>query len=280
MITTWSSLYRPDEGTTAKDRAIIERACYPRTYRNKDSVPRWAGAEFQDGYRDLPHWRCAWWVVLDRDAGATCEQIIETFGEFCGFAHTTWSSTPELLRWRIALRLDRTIVDRDEFDRVWRAAAAHAEAHELTPDYGARDASRCWALPARRPGYQHVELTGAFFDVDDALERFPKQEPLPEPAQKMEDDLERRITRASKYIAKMPGAISGSAGHAATFAVALKLVRGFALPPAEALRVLVEEFNPRCAPPWSLHELRHKIRQAYQRARVPFGFLADRRRTA
>jgi hypothetical protein len=54
------------------------------------------------------------------------------------------------------------------------------------------------------------------------------------------------------------------------------MVRGFALEPDDALRLLAEVHNPLCAPPWSLPELRHKVRQAAQRARVPFGVLADR----
>ena len=37
------------------------------------------------------------------------------------------------------------------------------------------------------------------------------------------------IDRALAYVAKMPAAISGRGGHAATFAVAKALVHGFAL---------------------------------------------------
>jgi hypothetical protein len=76
----------------------------------------------------------------------------------------------------------------------------------------------------------------------------------------------------------MPGAISGSGGHATTFAAAVKMVRGFGLDPDDALALLVAIHNPLCAPAWSLPELKHKIRQAAQRGRLPFGFLADRPR--
>lgn len=40
----------------------------------------------------------------------------------------------------------------------------------------------------------------------------------------------------------MPAAISGSGGHAATFNVAVVLIRGFALPEAEAFD-LISEWN-------------------------------------
>lgn len=70
------------------------------------------------------------------------------------------------------------------------------------------------------------------------------------------------LRRASRYLAALPPSISGSNGHAACFRAALALAKGFALHPDDALRLLATEFNPRCAPPWSEAELRHKIRSA------------------
>jgi len=67
------------------------------------------------------------------------------------------------------------------------------------------------------------------------------------------------IDRARRYIAKADAAISGSGGHNATFAVAAALVHGFDLSQSDALRIMAEEFNPRCQPPWSLKDLEHKI---------------------
>jgi hypothetical protein len=77
----------------------------------------------------------------------------------------------------------------------------------------------------------------------------------------------------------MPAAVSGSGGHVATFRAAVVLVRGFELPPGDALRLLVEDYNPRCAPPWTPYELRHKVTQALRRSRMPFGAIVDRRTT-
>lgn len=67
--------------------------------------------------------------------------------------------------------------------------------------------------------------------------------------------------RASKYIARMDAAVSGSGGHDATFAVACALVHGFDLGEGEAM-ALMQEFNSRCAPPWSEWELAYKLRSA------------------
>jgi hypothetical protein len=56
------------------------------------------------------------------------------------------------------------------------------------------------------------------------------------------------------------------------------MVRGFALEPDDALRMLLEIHNPICVPRWTENELRHKVKQAYLRARVPFGAISDRSR--
>jgi hypothetical protein len=71
----------------------------------------------------------------------------------------------------------------------------------------------------------------------------------------------------------MPAAVSGRGGHAATLAAALALIRGFSLPPTLALEILLTHYNPRCEPPWSRHELEHKIATAERSERVGRGYL-------
>jgi hypothetical protein len=66
--------------------------------------------------------------------------------------------------------------------------------------------------------------------------------------------------RARRYVAKMPPAISGQGGHNQTFTVACELFR-FGLTDSEAAAVLAE-YNQRCQPPWSDHELQHKLGDA------------------
>lgn len=79
--------------------------------------------------------------------------------------------------------------------------------------------------------------------------------------------------QASSYLSKMPPAISGSGGHDATFKAALVLMKGFKLSTGEAMFMLQTEFNPRCQPPWSEKELRHKLNEAEKSSRLPEGFL-------
>jgi hypothetical protein len=276
VITCWPSLYRPAEGRASSDRALFERVKAPRTYAAKDAVPRCAGAKFRDGYRSLASLLRVDWLALDFDFATSATQLVEAFGDLCGVGHTTWSPG----RWRVWLLLDRPIaLADDEFQRVQRAAIELAERHGLRPEHG-QSAAHCFALPALGGApYEHVEFTGALFDVDAARERFPKPEPLPEPARAdRTDSYDRRLDRARRYLEKMPGAVSGSHGHITTFRAAVAMVRGFGLEPDDALRLLVQVHNPTCAPVWSERELVHKVRQAWQRARLPFGAIADRAR--
>jgi hypothetical protein len=91
-------------------------------------------------------------------------------------------------------------------------------------------------------------------------------------------DVERR---AVAYIAKMEPAVAGSGGHAATFAVAVTLAKGFGLDEATTYRLMADHYNHRCKPPWSERELRHKARSASAADRVPEGYLLeDDRRVA
>lgn len=78
--------------------------------------------------------------------------------------------------------------------------------------------------------------------------------------------------RARRYLARMPGAVSGSGGHHTTWRAALAMVKGFDLEPGEALAILRADYNPRCSPTWTDRELQHKVETA-AKARVEAGWL-------
>jgi hypothetical protein len=85
--------------------------------------------------------------------------------------------------------------------------------------------------------------------------------------------------RAIAYLDRMPPAISGSGGHAATYAAATALVHGFGIAPPRALALLVAHYNPRCQPPWSEAELAHKVNDAERKPHSrPYGWLRDDRK--
>jgi hypothetical protein len=106
------------------------------------------------------------------------------------------------------------------------------------------------------------------------LALLPKVIPIVRPTRPLTGDV---VERARRYLAKMDPSISGAGGHDAAFMAASTLVRGFALDEGTALTLLATEFNPRCQPPWSEKELRHKISQALTRGRMQVGALLERR---
>lgn len=67
------------------------------------------------------------------------------------------------------------------------------------------------------------------------------------------------------YLAKLPPAISGQGGHAATFRAACECVR-FGLSDGDALRLLEDWNRTHCQPPWTEKELAHKLADARRRA--------------
>ena len=94
----------------------------------------------------------------------------------------------------------------------------------------------------------------------------------------MASNLNSLVSMASAYVAGMPPAISGNHGQDATFAVAVALMHGFALPRAQAWPVMLE-FNARCDPPWSKKDLEHKLDDAAKVSRhsKPRGYLLGER---
>ncbi len=70
------------------------------------------------------------------------------------------------------------------------------------------------------------------------------------------------VTRAIAYLAECAPAVSGQAGHSAALNAARAVVYGFDLGPEAGFSLLDAHYNPRCQPPWSERELRHKCRQA------------------
>ena len=124
------------------------------------------------------------------------------------------------------------------------------------------------AEPARVAGPMLAACVEAIFAAVLKL-RYPAGVPTkPRPAMTAPTSPRRAIDsaeaerRAIAYLAKMPPAISGQGGHNATYAAAVAIAWGFAIEPERALQILLEEYNPRCEPPWTEKELAHKVSDA------------------
>lgn len=277
----WTSIYETTGWHLGLPWDFIEaRTANPKPALAKESVIRWALAEYREGKRNLANFRRGHAAMFDADCGTTLEQLERAFAGVYVIIHTTFGATEtDPHRYRVIVPNDRPTATVDEADRVWRFNAAKIEAVGGKPEYSARSAAQPFAVPCRPPSgyYRSRVLRGAFTSVDEALAVMPKPEPLPVPEREPDDSYDARLIRAAAYLATMDGAISGSGGHAATMRAAVALIRGFHLRPDDALRMLVAEYNPRCQPPWTERELAHKCKQAHQRGRMPFGALAEKR---
>jgi hypothetical protein len=92
-----------------------------------------------------------------------------------------------------------------------------------------------------------------------------------------EEDLDKVLERARKYIAKVDPAVQGQNGSLLTFNAAQVLIRGFCLTYEQALP-LMREYSQRCVPPWSEAEIDHKLKDAETKSRRPWGYLRNAER--
>ena len=73
------------------------------------------------------------------------------------------------------------------------------------------------------------------------------------------------IERARRYVAATPPAMEGQHGDLVTFRLCCRLLDRFGLSDAEALSLL-QAWNDRCRPPWSMRDLAVKVRSARRHA--------------
>ncbi len=102
---------------------------------------------------------------------------------------------------------------------------------------------------------------------------FPVLEDDPEPVTEPKPTDARTLRRARAYLAKLPPSIEGEGGDKALWKAALVLTRGFALPREEALRLLRDDFNPRCNPRWDDDRLAYKVKEAIGNGKKSMGYL-------
>jgi hypothetical protein len=140
------------------------------------------------------------------------------------------------------------------------------------------DHARFFTITGRRLSDAHTEIAAKQDELTAVCQYFwPETSQKTSPALDRSNDSPDEIQRrAIAYLDAMPPAISGGGGHSQTYTAATALVHGFGIEPSEALTILTQHYNPRCVPPWSDKELRHKISQAATKPHDrPFGWLRD-----
>lgn len=277
-IMSWPSLHET-EGTAISTSWEDVFASWqdPPRYRGDMKQPGWSAAVCDPPIRAAANVVAMSALVLDYDSGTTLDAAADVWGDYYGAIHTSRKHKPDAHRFRVVLPLARN-VSPDEYPIVWRWAQKLASGAGQRIDPATKDVARFWYSPGKTDHYELRRLAGSTpLDPDGiiAAHRYDENE-RQRAAQEHtapKGDVEKR---ALKYLAKLPASISGSGGHQALWAAALSLVRGFSIPPARALQMLRTEFNPRCQPPWSDRELRHKIEDAEQDATTEYGYLANR----
>lgn len=253
----------------------------PPVCRNKFDLPLLCPCTFRDDHRRNANVESAAMLGLDLDApqvdpNAYVARVAEALGGVELFGYSTHSSMPEAFKLRALVPYDRA-ANADEHRGSWKLVARLAERNGIQVDRQCSDPARgffTWAVPPSGV-YFHKHIPGAPWPVRLAAE--VEAERVANEARRLEREERARAARrpessigiaerARRYVASMPVAIAGAGGHAATFAVARRLVADFELSDSDAWAVL-GEYNLRCQPPWSERELRHKLASA-QAARV------------
>lgn len=246
----------------------------------KNTLPLICLATFDGDHRGNPRVERTYAVGLDiddpqSDPDAYISRISAALGGVEIFAYSTFSSQPGAYRLRVIIPHQRPATS-DEHKASWNAVARILARAGINIDRACSDPARgfyIWAMPPNR-AYFHKHIPGKSWNVDlaaDVATRIAGEVQPKVPAFTRSTFDAYAATRARKYVAKMPPAVAGNSGHAATFAVARKLVADFALADNDAWNVLLD-YNTRCQPPWSERELAHKLEQAKNaRVRVDMG---------
>jgi hypothetical protein len=210
--------------------------------------------------------------VLDHDQQGDFDRLVALWSGCSGVVYTTKSHGEQGERYRVAVALKRPVTT-EEYAKVWQWAAARSSAAGCPPDQQCKDASRFWYSPTMPPGGWRAErLRGAPVDPGPII-ALRQQPPLRVVRPSAAPDTSDRMRRARAYLAKIPGAISGSHGHTATFNAVASVLIGFDLSEADALELIASDYNPRCDPPWSERELEHKIRSVAAQCQRERGYL-------
>jgi hypothetical protein len=149
---------------------VRELLAAPEVGTSKESLPGWSAATFDGDRRSGTRVGLVYALVLDQDDGASLADVASVWRGTLAAIHSTWSHTARAPRWRIVVALSRPVTPA-EHACVWTSAQARCAAAGLVIDASARDASRLWYVPARRPRARYVlrRLRGVPLDVEAVL---------------------------------------------------------------------------------------------------------------
>lgn len=215
-------------------------------------------------------------IDLDHANEAALAKALGKVEGYRHVAHATHSDRPGDRCVRIIVALSRQVT-REEWRPFWTAAMRFLD---IPADRQCNDANRIYFLPSRPADSEYLfrSADGVALDVDAMLARVPAEPPrptLPPPGAKVYENEEHTVRRARAYLDKMPPAISGQGGHTALFEATAAMMFGFDLDESTTRRLISEEYNPRCQPPWSEGEIEHKLASVRDDCKLPVGYIRD-----
>lgn len=241
--------------TSSEKQAAIERA---------EAVREWLMSEFGFGEPvecDSGNGRYLLWPIdlsNDEHSTALVRDVLTTISEHCGT--TAVKIDTKVSNASRILRLPGTFNRKGDSteDRPHRLAAV-----VQVPDY----LRNGWSEPIPR---EKLEAVAAL--LPHGPRELAGRDARLTPQKKDRVQRGDATERAHAYVAKMPSSVMGQNGSRDAFKVALVLVRGFNLTDGDAFNVMLE-FSQSCEPPWSESEIRHKIEDAREKGKAPFGYL-------
>lgn len=232
----------------------------------------WSPAEFDPPQRAASNVRRVFALVLDHDHGADWDKLVALWSGFAGVVYTTKSHTVERPRYRVVLALARPVTAA-EYARLWQWGADRSQTVDCPVDQTCKDASRFWYDPTVPDGGWRAErLRGQAVEPDVVLATLPVPQ-LRVVRSPVSADSGDKLKRARAYLAKLPAAISGLQGHNTTWNAAAHMLIGFDLSESDAYDLIASDYNPRCDPPWTERELKHKVSSVAQRCNRERGYL-------
>jgi hypothetical protein len=224
----------------------------------------------REPHRLLANVTAVTFLAIDVDEGDpdTVRECLEAWG-VAALVYESASSTDDAPRFRVLAPTTRPITVAE----CYRTRFAFAEALGLAPGCGvegAKDAAKIFfvgRLPSTRERL-HYTTEGAPVDVD-ALLAMPLEHAwskVDAPVNAPRDGAPPATTlaKAEALALALPPAIDDMGGGAACFRVACE-VATVTRDEATTLDVLTRVYNPRCLPPWSAAELRHKVKDAHKK---------------
>ncbi len=243
------------------------------TKRWHEKTDGWSPVLYEPAKRARENIKEVYGLVIDYDKKSDWPSVLTLWRPFYGLVYTTKSHSIDKHRLRVVLPLNRAVTA-DEYDRLRQWAGRQSKLAGLEADEQAKDASRFWYVPTIPDGndWRAERLTGSPLDVDATLPlaESPSLRVVPQPTYVTTDQ---KAERARRYLAKIPGAVSGDGGHTQTFNAVCTVMFGFDLDPDTTYSLIASDYNTRCDPAWSEKELLHKVRSAAERCTRTRGYL-------